>query len=237
MQNKEFVCACTLRTFGIDSERFEKICDDLRTEDIDIKFEEHDLVGKIFISKNSVDNIALENVLNKINVRLEDYIYADKDNEINYCLVKKLIKQGEMIAVAESITGGMICSSLCDIKGASDVFYEGIVSYNSGSKVRRLHVPATSIQEYTAVSKEVCEAMLKGVLSNKEVKYGIVTTGYANHNEKDKEGLAYVGYGSLENFRIEEVKFTGHRNQIRSKVANYAMFKLLMSIDDYKRKY
>ena len=237
MNEKEFVYACTLRTFGIDESRFEKICVGLRSEDINIKFEETDLVGRIFISKSSVDSIALENVLSKMTLRLEDYIYSDRDEELNFCLVKKLKRESEMLAVAESITGGLICSDICSINGASDVFYEGIISYNSGSKVRRLHVSTTTIEEYSAVSTEACEAMMKGLLANKEVKYGISTTGYATHKDIDMNGIAYVGYGTSSDIHVEQVCYEGSRNSVRAKVANHAMFKLLKLIEFNTRKY
>ena len=237
MDDKQFVYACTLRTFGINKSRFDKICEGLASDDIEIKFEETDLAGKIFISKSSVDSIALESVLSKITVRLEDYIYSDRDEDLNQCLVKKLKRESAMVAVAESITGGMICSEICDISGASDVFYEGIVSYNSGAKVRRLHVQSSTIEEQGAVSAETCSAMLKGILANKEVKYGIATTGYASHKDSSKAGVAYIGYGSVDDCHVEQLSYTGSRNSVRAKVANQAMFKLLKLIEFNTRKY
>ena len=237
MTNKEYVYKCVLRTFGLDSARFEKICSDLRSKEISIDFEENCLEGTITITKNNVDAIALESILAKINVRLEDYIYADKDVDLAECLVALLIKKGEMLAVAESITGGLISSSLCDVDGASKVLYEGIVTYNNGAKVRRLHVPATVLEEYTAVSRETCEAMIKGVTANKEIVYGLATTGYASHKDDALSGLVYIGYGSLANFKIDEVMFKGSRNEVRKKACNYAIFKLIKLIDSVERTY
>lgn len=237
MTNKEYVYQCVLRTFGVDSVRFEKICGDLRTNEISIEFEEDCLDGRIIICKNNVDSVALESILAKINVRLEDYIYSDKDVDLNECLVKLLRKKGEMMGVAESITGGLISSTLCDVDGASKVLYEGIVTYNNGAKVRRLHVPATTLDEFSAVSKETCEAMLKGLLANKEIVYGLATTGYASHKEDDLAGLVYIGYGSLSNYYIEEVMFKGSRNEVRKKACNYAIFKLIKLIDRVERTY
>lgn len=235
--DKEFVYQCSLRTFGLDEERFEKICGDLKSKDVDIKFEEDNLQGKITISKSAVDSIALESVLEKINVRLEDYIYTDRDLSLNEYLVRLLIKKGEMLSTAESITGGMIASSLCDVDGASKVLYEGLVTYNNGAKVRRLHVPATTLEEYTAVSRETCEAMLKGALTNKEIVYAIATTGFANHSNKDLCGKVFVGYGSLSNYKIDEVQFDGDRNEVRKKACNYAIFKAIKLIDKAERNY
>ena len=237
MTDKGYAYQCVLRTFGVDSSRFEKICGDLRTSEINIEFEEDCLEGTITISKNCVDTIALESTLAKINVRLEDYIYTDKNYTLSEYLVKLLIKKGEMLGVAESITGGLISSSICDVDGASKVLYEGIVTYNNGAKVRRLHVPAPVLEECTAVSKETCDAMLKGVLSNKEIVYGIATTGYASHTDDALSGLVYIGYGCLANYRVDEVMFKGSLNVVRKKACNYAMFRLIKLIDSVERNY
>lgn len=237
MTDKEYVYQCVLRTFGLDSTRFEKICGDLRTKEISISFEENCLEGRITISKNCVDNVALEGILAKINIRLEEYIYCDRDLNLSEYLVRKLIAKGEMMGTAESITGGLISSTLCEVDGASKVLYEGIVTYNNGAKVRRLHVPATTLEEYTAVSKQTCEAMLHGLLTNKEIVYGIATTGYASHKDDDLEGLVYIGYGSTNNFNVDEVMFKGSRNEVRKKACNCAMFKLIKLIDRVERTY
>lgn len=237
MTDKEYVYKCVIKTYGLDSARYQKICGDLCSDVINIDFSEECLEGTITITKNCVDTIALESILAKINVRLEDYIYADKDISLSECLVQLLMKRGEMIGVAESITGGLISSTICDVMGASKVFYEGVITYNSAAKVRRLHVPATTLEEYTAVSKPTCEAMLKGLLANKEIVYGIATTGYAVHDDDDLSGLVYIGYGSLNNFKIEEVMFKGARNEVRKKACNLAIFRLIKLIDSMDRKY
>ena len=62
MTDKEYVYQCVLRTYGLDSARFEKICGDLRTNEISISFEENCLDGVITISKNNVDAFALESI-------------------------------------------------------------------------------------------------------------------------------------------------------------------------------
>lgn len=237
MTNREYVYQTIIRTFGLDSERFDKICGDLRSNEIDITFEESFLQGRIVVSKNCVDAIALESVLAKINMRLEDYIYSDRDLDLNECLVKKLIKKGAMLSVAESITGGLICSTICEVDGASKVLYEGMVTYNNGAKVRRLHVPATVLDEYSAVSEQTCEAMIKGVLANKEIVYAIATTGYASNSDADLSGLVYIGIGDSVAYKIHEVKFSGDRNTVRQKACNYALFTLIKTIDKSERNY
>lgn len=232
----DYVYYCTLRTFGIDREMFNKFTSDVIGDSIDIGFNENNLVGKIVIGKNSVDDIALEGVLNKLNTILSDYIYADYDIELNEALVAELKKKGAKVSVAESITGGLLSSEICGVEGASDVFYEGIITYNSGSKVRRLHVSATTIASDSAVAESTTTEMLKGILANKEITYGIATTGYAS-GMGTADGQAYIAYGTHNEQNCIEIKYDGERNEIRAKVANRAMFELLKMIKNYNRGY
>lgn len=236
MKKDNYIYSCVLKTFGVDSETFKNVTQDLHCDDVRIKFEESNLDGKITLVKNSVDNIALERVRSKITMRLCEYIYADSDIGLNEFLMQKLMDIGAKIAVAESVTAGMLSSAMCGVNGASEIFYEGIVTYNSASKVRRLHVPQTVIDQYTAVSRETTECMLKGVLANKEIMYGIATTGYATHSN-NLEGVAYVAYGCNSKYYVDEVKYDGTRNEIRAKIVNFAMFKMIKYLEENYRNY
>lgn len=233
---KGYVYHCTLCTFGMDRDMFNRITSDLVCDGVELQFWETNLLGKLVVGKNNVDNYALESVLKPLYKNIKDYLYADYDVDLNECLVNMLIDNGDKISVAESITGGLICSEICSVEGASKVLYEGLITYNSGSKLRRLHVPARIIEEHTSVSEATTSAMLNGLLTNKEIKFGIATTGYAS-NMEDMNGLAYVAYGSLNDQHVEMVTYSGDRNEIRAKVANYAMFKLLKLVTDSKNKY
>lgn len=236
MKKDNYIYSCVIKTFGVNTETFELLTQDLVCEDVQIKFEEENLDGRITLSKNCVDNIALEKVRSKISMRLCEYIYADTDVCLNEYLMQRLMDIGAKLAVAESVTAGMLSSALCGVNGASEIFYEGIVTYNSASKVRRLHVPQTVIDKYTAVSKQTTECMLKGILANKEIMYAIATTGYATHSD-NLEGTAYIAYGCNSKYFVDDVKFEGTRNEIRAKIVNFAMFKMIKYLEENNRNY
>ena len=46
-------------------------------------------------------------------------------------IIEKLTRHGKTVAVAESCTGGMICSMLVEQAGASACFAEGYVTYSN----------------------------------------------------------------------------------------------------------
>ena len=62
-----------------------------------------------------------------------------------------LIERGEMMATAESCTGGLIAKKLTDVPGASQVINGGVVSYTNEIKKRLLGVRGETLEKYTAV--------------------------------------------------------------------------------------
>ena len=101
------------------------------------------------------------------NVTLEELIF------------KLLLKRKETIAVAESCTGGGIGSKLTTIPGSSKIFYGGIIAYNNLIKQEILDVPEEIINKFGAVSKQVVEAMAKGVQEKFKVNWAISVSGIA----------------------------------------------------------
>lgn len=83
------------------------------------------------------------------------------------------------IATAESCTGGLIAATLTEIPGSSDVVERGFVTYSNEAKQTMLGVPATTLEEFGAVSRETAEAMAKGALANSPADLAVSVTGVA----------------------------------------------------------
>ena len=102
------------------------------------------------------------------------------DNEtLEELVYKLLLKREETIAVAESCTGGGIGSKLTKIPGSSKIFHGGIIAYNNLVKQEVLDVPEEIINTFGAVSKQVVEAMAKGVQKKFKVNWAISVSGIA----------------------------------------------------------
>ena len=92
---------------------------------------------------------------------------------------KALLQQGKTIAVSESLTAGLLQASFSQAKDASRFFHGGITCYNLGQKTRHLKVNSIQAESCDSVSKEVAEAMAKGVQELFGSDYGLSITGYA----------------------------------------------------------
>lgn len=180
------------------------------------------------VSKMSVDNIIYE-----IYSRLGDSIYADSNMTLEEVLCSYLDVRNVKLAVAESITGGEICSRIIRQAGVSRHMYEGIVCYDNDSKIDRLGVSAKTLQEKGAVSEDTAYEMAAGLLEKTSADIVIATTGIAGPDGGSEEkpvGLVYIAIGTKDAIHIYKQQFYGDRAEIRDcavKTALYEAIKVL----------
>jgi nicotinamide-nucleotide amidase len=92
---------------------------------------------------------------------------------------KKLRNKNQSIAVAESVTGGLLQAAFSNANQASLFFQGGITAYNIGQKCRHLLVEPLHAIECNCVSEQVSQQMSKNVCNLFLSDYGIGITGYA----------------------------------------------------------
>jgi nicotinamide-nucleotide amidase len=109
-------------------------------------------------------------------------------------LVATLLERGETVAVAESLTAGLVTSHFGAVPGVSAVLRGGIVAYSTDLKATLLDVPTAVLSSHGAVSAETARAMAAGVRGRCGSDWGIATTGVAGPDpQEDKPaGTVYV---------------------------------------------
>lgn len=169
-----------------------------------------------------------ENVKSRVYNVFEEEVYSASEGSLEEIAARLLKMNNRTLAVGESLTGGEICSRLTSIAGISANFYEGIVCYNRASKVERLGVPKSVLEDYGAVSRETAYAMVKG-LCKRPVDIALATTGLAGPtgDEGKPVGLVYIAVGGGEFITVFERRFSGSRNEIRTATSNVALFYLI----------
>lgn len=75
-------------------------------------------------------------------------------------------KNNIRLSFAESCTGGLLCSAITEISGASSVFDRGFIVYSNQAKTELLGVAPEIIEAHGAVSEEVAKAMAIGTIQN-----------------------------------------------------------------------
>ncbi len=137
-------------------------------------------------------------------------------------LVATLTARGETVAVAESLTGGLVVATLVGVPGASAVVRGGVVAYATPVKHSVLGVSAELLAERGAVDPEVARQMASGVREALAVDgipatWGISTTGVAGPDPQDGKpvGTVFVGIASAARTEAHELHLDGDREAIR----------------------
>jgi nicotinamide-nucleotide amidase len=139
----------------------------------------------------------LNEIEQKIRTKVGRYIFARGEETLEEVIGKILSERGLTLSVAESCTGGEICTRLTNVSGSSKYFERGIVTYSNAAKVELLKVNEDTIVQVGAVSPEVAMQMAEGVRAVSGTDIGISTTGIlgpTGATTNKPVGLVYIGY-------------------------------------------
>ena len=130
-------------------------------------------------------------------------------------LAKNLLKICQekewQISCAESCTGGMICSTLTSIPGASRIFSRGFITYSNQAKVEMLGVLPATIEKYGAVSEETALEMVIGTQKNAKSEIAIAVTGIAGPDggsDQKPVGTVFIALAILNKTWVIQKNFT-----------------------------
>lgn len=133
-------------------------------------------------------------------------------------LLRRLERSGETLAVAESLTGGLLTNAFITVPGASTVVRGGVIAYATDLKNTLLGVDADLLAQRGAVDGQVAEQMAAGVRSRLGATYGLSTTGVAGPDPQDghEVGTVYLGLAHPGGCRHARVHLVGDRSEIRA---------------------
>jgi len=145
-------------------------------------------------------------------------------------IVAALTPRLSTVAVAESLTGGLLTAALVDVPGASAVLNGGVVAYSTEIKHTVLGVDAEVLAAHGPVHPDVAMQMAVGVRSVLAVggvpaTIGIATTGVAGPDAQNGHpaGTAFVGIAVEGDVRAHALAIDGDRNAVRAEVVRLAL--------------
>ncbi len=182
--------------------------------------------GRIeIIYDRNTPKMTADEVIRILATDLSDYIYSMEDEGIEHRLVEALKVRRMHLSTAESFTGGGVGAAIVSVAGASRVFYEGLNTYDNGSKEDRLGVSNLTLKQKGAVSDETAYEMALGLLKGSKCDLAIATTGYAGPDaEGQPAGLCFIAVGTKENVRVYRPQLTGDRETITKTAIQLALF-------------
>jgi nicotinamide-nucleotide amidase len=229
----------TLRTTGIAesmlSEKLGNILDLLEGEKL--AFLPAPTGVRLRITVTGTDAAASEEKLHRIEERIRaragEFIYGTGTEELEEVVGRLLMERSLTIGLAESCTGGMIANKLTNVPGSSLYFERAAVAYSNRSKEELLGVPGELIRAHGAVSREVAEAMARGIRMGAGVAIGCSTTGIAGPSGGTPEkpvGLVWIGYSDERGTSARRFTFGGGRLRIKERAAQAALEVIRRSI-------
>ena len=153
-------------------------------------------------------------------------VYGVDDESMESVVLDLLRDQGLSLALAESLTGGLVAARLTAIPGASDVLRGGLVSYASDVKFEVLDVaPGPVVNEPAAVQ------MAEGARRLLGADVGLGLTGVAGPAELDDVpvGTVCIGIALPTGSHAATLKLGSQREQIRQ-------FAVISSLDLLRRR-
>jgi len=176
-------------------------------------------------SKQEADELIAQ-MEKEIRARLDKYIYAVDDEDMEDIVGRQLLQRQLTIACAESCTGGLLTSRLTDVPGSSAYVKGAIVSYTNEMKHRELGVSEEVLASQGAVCEAVAAAMAEGVALKTGADIGVGITGIAGPGGASDEkpvGLVYIAVAGREGTIVKKNIFTGRRKQIKYKTTQTAL--------------
>ena len=132
-------------------------------------------------------------------------------------IVGLLTQRQQTVAVAESLTGGLLGAAITTVPGASLVFRGGVIAYATDLKAALLGVPAALLAARGAVDPDVAGAMAAGVAQRLGATAGVATTGVAGPDPADGKppGTVHIAVSSAGGTVVQTLALSGGRAEIR----------------------
>lgn len=147
-------------------------------------------------------------------------------------IIELLTARGQTVALAESLTGGLVTAALTSVPGASLVVRGGIVAYATDLKAVLLGVPSDLLARHGPVDPGVAAAMAAGVRARLGATYGVSTTGVAGPGPADgkPQGTVFIAVEGPSGPAGSGFELAGDRQQVRIETVRRALSLLVSAL-------
>ena len=192
--------------------------------------------GRIEVKLSSGgDADALAEAARRVRERLGRWVVAEGEETLEGNLGDALRSRGLTLAVAESLTGGMLGESITSVPGSSDYFRGGIIAYDYEAKERLLGVDRSLLEARGAVNEEVAEAMARGARERLGADIAVAVSGVAGPGAgAEKEPPGTVAFGLCDGDRSFAWKYRlpGDRETVRRIAVTVALTIVYLYVRD-----
>lgn len=148
----------------------------------------------------------------RVRSELGDLVFGVDDDTMESVVLEACRERGLTLAVAESVTGGLVAGRITSVPGSSDVFRGGLVSYATEVKQSLL-----GVADGPVVSESAAREMAQGVRDLLGADVAVSLTGVAGPDLQDGQpaGTLFVGLIGPGFDEVHHVRLPGLREQMR----------------------
>ncbi|MGI6163075.1 MAG: competence/damage-inducible protein A [Bacillota bacterium] len=187
---------------------------------------------------NEAETMGLISTMEKeVRRRLGHHIYGKNDDTLEEAIGKLLRRKGLTLAVAESVTGGLVSHRITEVPGSSKYFKMGMVAYDSGIKMSQLGIPPEAVHKDQAVNQEVAMSMAESIRLLAGADLGLATTGFAGPDggtPDEPVGTVYIGISSKKGTSVDKIVHPSSRSRTKAYAAQRALYTLYRFLTEHR---
>jgi nicotinamide-nucleotide amidase len=171
------------------------------------------------------DPSVLEPLVTAVDAVLGDHVWGHDRQTLDGVIHDRLQAAGQTVAVAESLTGGLLGAALSQRSGSSASFRGSLVVYATDLKQTLAGVSPEVLAEEGAVSPETALALAHGARNRLDADWGIGVTGVAGPTEQEGKavGTVHVAVSGPGGSEVRSLRLPGDRDRVRTLTVTYAL--------------
>jgi competence/damage-inducible protein CinA-like protein len=122
---------------------------------------------------------------------LRHHVFGIDKDTLQSVIGKYLTGRRQTLAVMESLTGGLLASTLTDFPDSSNYFIGSLVAYSTELKVQ-LGVPREIVEHYGVISEQTARAMAHAARERLGANYGLGITGVVGPDRQEDKPVGTV---------------------------------------------
>ena len=173
----------------------------------------------------SGDAAVLEPLVAAVDGALAEHVWGHDRETLDEVVHARLGAAGQTVAVAESLTGGLLGAALSGRPGSSETFRGSVVVYATDLKASLAGVSADVLEAHGAVSPETAAALASGVRERLGADWGLGVTGVAGPSEQEGQpvGTVHIAVAGPSGGQVRSLRLPGDRDRVRAMAVTAAL--------------
>ena len=165
------------------------------------------------------------------------YNQAKTTGELTKQVASALIDRRLRLTTAESCTGGSLAAALCAGADTAAFYDIGLITFSDRAKQQLLDVNASTLEKYSAVSRQTVEEMSTGALARSGADISIAISGYAGPDGGDDgtpAGTVWFAWNFRGSIDAHKTLFSGECQDVVEKAVRYSLAMLIEKLPGWQ---